>query len=433
MTVEFKLPDLGEGIHEGEIVEVYVKPDDRVAEGDPLLEVETDKAVTAIPSPFTGKVTEVRVAAGDTVHVGDVMVVFESGAPDRQAAPTALAPETVARQAVEAPVEDHPASSPVATESGRRPPVPASPATRRLARELGVDLYTVDPTGPQGLVTADDVRRHAESSSASPAATPETVASTDMAPPFVSPDLPDFSQWGPVAIEPLRSVRKATARQMALAWSQIPHVSNQGEADVTALEALRQRHAAQVKEDGGRLTLTVFAAKAAVAALKRFPRFNASLDMAGEQIIYKQYFHVGVAVDSPRGLIVPVLRDVDRKSIRELAVDFQGLVARAREGKTSLEELQGGTFTITNAGAVGGGHFAPIINFPQVAILGMGRAALKPVVRPDAEGDPEIVPRLMMPLVLSFDHRIADGAEAIRLMQTMVATLEDPEAMVLNF
>jgi pyruvate dehydrogenase E2 component (dihydrolipoamide acetyltransferase) len=296
-----------------------------------------------------------------------------------------------------------------------------------------VDLYTVDPTGPQGLVTADDGRRHAESSSASPDAASETVASTDMAPPLVSPDLPDFSQWGPVAIEPLRSVRKATARQMALAWSQIPHVSNQGEADVTALEALRQRHAAQVKEDGGRLTLTVFAAKAAVAALKRFPRFNASLDMAGEQIIYKQYFHVGVAVDSPRGLIVPVLRDVDRKSIRELAVDFQGLVARAREGKTSLEELQGGTFTITNAGAVGGGHFAPIINFPQVAILGMGRAALKPVVRPDAEGDPEIVPRLMMPLVLSFDHRIADGAEAIRLMQTMVATLEDPEAMVLNF
>jgi len=433
MTVEFKLPDLGEGIHEGEIVEVYVKTGDRVAEGDPLLEVETDKAVTAIPSPFTGKVTEVRVAACDTVHVGDVMMVFESGAPDHEAAPTAPAPETVAQHAEDASAADHPASSPTTSETDRRPPVPASPATRRLARELGVDLYAVHPTGPQGLVTADDVRRHAESRSASPAATPETVASTGMAPPAVSPDLPDFSQWGPVAIEPLRSVRKATARQMALAWSQIPHVSNQGEVDVTALDALRQRHAAQVKEDGGRLTLTVFAAKAAVAALKRFPRFNASLDMAGEQIIYKQYFHVGVAVDSPRGLIVPVLRDVDRKSIRELAVDFQGLVARAREGKTRLEELQGGTFTITNAGAVGGGHFAPIINFPQVAILGMGRAALKPVVRPGAEGDPEIVPRLMMPLVLSFDHRIADGAEAIRLMQTLVATLEDPEEMILNF
>jgi pyruvate dehydrogenase E2 component (dihydrolipoamide acetyltransferase) len=433
MTVEFKLPDLGEGIHEGEIVEVFVKPGDRVAEGDPLLEVETDKAVTAIPSPFTGAVAEVRVAAGEIVHVGDVMVVFEGGAPDRDAAPAVPAKETVSRHAGEAPVEAPPALSPATSESSRRPPVPASPATRRLARELGVDLHTVHPTGPQGLVTADDVRRHAESRPASPDAASEAEASDGMAPPVVAPDLPDFSQWGPVAIEPLRSVRKAMARQMALAWSQIPHVSNQGEADVTALEALRQRHAAQVKEDGGRLTLTVFTAKAAVAALKRFPRFNASLDMAGEQIIYKQYFHVGVAVDSPRGLIVPVLRDVDRKSIRELAVDFEGLVARAREGKTSLEELQGGTFTITNAGAVGGGHFAPIINFPQVAILGLGRAALKPVVRSDAEGDPEIVPRLMMPLVLSFDHRIADGAEAIRLMQTMVATLEDPEAMVLNF
>jgi pyruvate dehydrogenase E2 component (dihydrolipoamide acetyltransferase) len=208
----------------------------------------------------------------------------------------------------------------------------------------------------------------------------------DAALPIVSPALPDFSQWGPVATEPLRSLRKATARQMALAWSQIPHVSNQGEADVTALEALRKRHASSMAKDGGRLTLTVFAVKAAVAALKRFPRFNASLDMAGEQIIYKQYYHVGVAVDSPRGLIVPILRDVDRKSIRELALEFPGMVARARDGKTTLEELQGGTFTITNAGAVGGGHFAPIINFPQVAILGMGRAVLKPVVRPDAEG-----------------------------------------------
>jgi pyruvate dehydrogenase E2 component (dihydrolipoamide acetyltransferase) len=219
---------------------------------------------------------------------------------------------------------------------------------------------------------------------------------------------------------------------MALSWSQIPHVSNQGEVDVTDLEALRRRQAPRLVEDGGRLTMTVFAAKAAAVALKRFPRFNASLDMARERIIYKRYCNVGIAVASPRGLIVPVLREVDRKSIRELASDFKGLVERAQEGKTPLEELQGGTFTITNAGAVGGGHFAPIINFPQVAILGLGRAALKPVVRADAGGDPEIVPRLMMPLVLSFDHRIADGADAIRFMQAMTAFLEDPEAMLLS-
>ena len=434
MAHEFKLPDLGEGIHEGEIVDVFVKPGDEIKEGDPLLEVETDKAVTAIPSPFTGAVAEVRVAAGDTVHVGDVLVVFEAGEPEREAAPPVTPKEAAPTIQAETPPDVHAAPAPSAVEGARRPPVPASPATRRLARELGVDLYAVHPTGPQGLVTADDVRRHAEGAPAgSNVDTDGVLDEADAALSMLSPALPDFSQWGPVATKPLRSLRRATARQMALAWSQIPHVSNQGEADVTALEALRKRHASSMAKDGGRLTLTVFAVKAAVAALKRFPRFNASLDMAGEQIIYKQYYHVGVAVDSLRGLIVPILRDVDRKSIRELALEFEGLVARAREGKTTLEELQGGTFTITNAGAVGGGHFAPIINFPQVAILGMGRALLKPVVRSNAEGDPEIVPRLMMPLVLSFDHRIADGAEAIRLMQTMVATLEDPETMILNF
>ena len=424
MAFEFKLPDLGEGIHEGEIVDVFVAVGDQIAEGDPLLEVETDKAVTAIPSPYTGTVSEVRMGAGDTVHVGDVLVVFEGG-PAQPAATekTAAQPQPSTPKGAPAEVLLKPADR----------PVPASPATRRLARELGVDLHAVHPTGPEGLVTAEDVRRHAENES--PADGDRMEAEAQMLPvnlPATTPALPDFAQWGPVETEPLRSVRRATARQMALSWSQIPHVSNQGEVDVTALEALRRRHAPQLAQDGGRLTLTVLAVRAAAAALKRFPRFNASLDMAGERIIYKHYCHVGIAVASPRGLIVPVLRDVDRKSIRELASDFQGLVARARAGKTPLEELQGGTFTITNAGAVGGGHFTPIINFPQVAILGLGRAALKPVVRSDTAGAPEIVPRLMMPLVLSFDHRIADGADAIGFMQAMATCLENPEAMLLS-
>ena len=437
MAFEFKLPDLGEGIHEGEIVEVFVKAGDPVTEGSPLLEVETDKAVTAIPSPVSGKVAEVPIAPGDTVHVGDVLVVFA----EAQSEPAAAAPPAPAKKAAPSPPgTPAPAEGPrnpvhgraagQETE-GRRPPVPASPATRRLARERGVDLYAVRPTGPEGLVTAEDVRRHAESAPSTSEPVPAPAAEKTGRP-AVSPELPDFSQWGPVSTEPLRSVRKATARQMALAWSQIPHVANQGEADVTALEALRKRHAATLTEAGGRLTPTVLLAKAAVAALKRFPRFNASLDMAHEQIVYKDYYHVGIAVDSPRGLIVPVLRDVDRKSIRQLAMEFQQLVERARAGQTSLEELQGGTFTLTNAGAVGGGHFAPIINFPQAAILGMGRAALKAVVRTDAEGAPQVVPRLMLPLVLSFDHRIADGAEAVRLMQCLVETLEDPETLLLN-
>ncbi len=428
MAREFKLPDLGEGIHEGEIIEVFVKPGDAVKEGDPLLEVETDKAVTAIPSPFTGTVSEVRVNPGDVVTVGDVLVVFDGAADETAAAPpvkTTVEPSLPAPAVPEAPAKPG---------QRKQPPVPASPATRRLARELGVDLQTVAPTGPEGLVTAEDVRRRADQA---PATTSEAAPAADRAPapaavPIVSPDLPDFSRWGPVAAEPLRSVRKATARQMALAWSQIPHVANQDEVDVTRLERWRKHHSEAMAAAGGRLTMTVLAAKATVAALRRFPRFNASLDMAGGQIIYKHYYHVGVAVDSARGLIVPALRDVDRRSIRELSLDFSGLVDRARGGRTALEELQGGTFTITNAGAVGGGHFAPIINYPQVAILGLGRARLKPVVRRDAAGDPQITPRLMMPLVLSFDHRIADGADAIRFMRAIIAMLEDPEQFLLD-
>jgi pyruvate dehydrogenase E2 component (dihydrolipoamide acetyltransferase) len=429
MAREFKLPDLGEGIHEGEIVEIFVKSGDRVKEGDPLLEVETDKAVTAIPSPFTGTVSAVHVKPGDVVAVGTVLVAFDGEAAAQEDAPPpaddeeAAAPPSPATSAVQPDYTSRPGVRP-------QPPVPAAPATRRLARELGVDLASVKPTGPQGLVTAEDVRRRADRATGASAAAQEGPAPT--APPTASPELPDFSQWGPVTAEPLRSVRKATARQMALAWSQIPHVANQGEADVTRLEAWRKRQAETIAAEGGRLTMTVLAVKAAVAALRHFPQFNASLDMAGRQIIYKRYYHVGVAVDSARGLIVPTLKDVDRKSIRALSRDFADLVAHARDGQTTREELQGGTFTITNAGAVGGGHFAPIINFPQVAILGLGRAGLKPVVRRDAAAEPTIVPRLIMPLVLSFDHRIADGADAIRFMQAIVAMLEDPEQFLLD-
>ena len=430
MTREFKLPDLGEGIHEGEIVEVFVQPGDAVREGDPLLEVETDKAVTAIPSPFTGQVSAVRVRPGDVVTVGDVLVVFD-GADEAVAAP-AFGPTAATPSGGEAPPA---AAAAPADKPGlrKRPPVPAAPSTRQLARKLGVDLDAVAATGPEGLVTAEDVQRHAGEIPSAPTAEADgDRVPVPAIPALAVPELPDFSRWGSVTAEPLRSVRRATARQMALAWSQIPHVANQDEADVTRLEAWRQDHAATIAAEGGRLTMTVLAAKAAVAALKRFPRFNASLDMTGAQIIYKHYHHVGVAVDSKRGLIVPTLKDVDRRSIRELAQVFKALVDRAREGKTTLEEIQGGTFTITNAGAVGGGHFAPIINYPQVAILGLGRARLKPVVHSDGGGEPRVVPRLMMPLVLSFDHRIADGADAIRFMQAIIAMLEDPEQFLLD-
>jgi pyruvate dehydrogenase E2 component (dihydrolipoamide acetyltransferase) len=429
MAREFKLPDLGEGIHEGEIVEVFVSPGDAVREGDPLMEVETDKAVTAIPSPATGTVAQVRVKAGDVVHVGDVLVVFEAaGASDEAAA---------RREKPAPPREDRPKEAteeaPAERASEGRRPVPAAPSTRRLARELGVDLRAVEGSGPEGLVTAADVRRAAEGGRTGPPerTAPEAETAAPVGLPS-APELPDFSRWGPVERVPLKSVRRATARQMALAWSQIPHVSNQDNVDVTDLEALRERLKAGVEADGGRLTLTVFALKAAAAALKRFPQFNASIDMQGGAVILKRYVHIGVAVDGERGLLVPVVRDVDRKSLRELALELHRLVGKAREGKLAVEELQGGSFTITNAGAVGGGHFSPIINYPQAAILGMGRARWQPAVRPSATAAPAIVPRRIMPLVLCFDHRVADGADAIRFMRTIAACLEDPEQLLLN-
>ena len=310
----------------------------------------------------------------------------------------------------------------------KKGPVPASPATRRLARELGVDLHQVTPTGSKGLVTAEDVRGFAGKEKPAAAAAPSAA---EPRPPEISiPPLPDFTRWGNVERIPFRSIRRATARQMSLAWSQIPHVNSQDVIDVTRLEAFRQKHKKEIEAVGGKLTITVFALKAVATALKAYPNFNATLDVQNNEIIIKHYYNVGVAVNTDRGLIVPVVRDVDRKSIKELAIELTDLVQRTRDRKTSVEEMQGGTFTITNAGAMGGGFFAPIINYPEVAILGMGQARMQPVVREQEKGDYTIVPRLMMPIVLCIDHRVLDGADAIRFLKVLVDTLEDPDELL---
>jgi pyruvate dehydrogenase E2 component (dihydrolipoyllysine-residue acetyltransferase) len=245
------------------------------------------------------------------------------------------------------------------------------------------------------------------------------------------PPLPDFSRWGPVQQEPLQSVRRATARQMSLAWAQIPHVMHQDVADITALEMFRRRHAAEVEQHGGKLSLTVLLMRAVITALKQFPRFNASLDAEGGQLILKQYYHIGVAVDTERGLIVPVVRDVDRKSMTELAMELTRLVEQVRHGKVNRDDLQGGTFTITNPGAIGGTTFTPIINYPEVAILGLARTRLEPVIQGDIDNF-TIVPRLCLPLHLAFDHRVNDGADAARFMRTLIDTLRDPETFLLR-
>jgi pyruvate dehydrogenase E2 component (dihydrolipoamide acetyltransferase) len=406
MTRSFRLPDLGEGIHEGEVVRVLVSVGDEVEEDQPILEIETDKAAVEIPSPFSGTVEAIRVKAGDLVHVGEEMIVFGGG---------------------ERPEVEEAAGA-----------APASPATRRLARELGVDLRQVHGTGPAGRVIADDVRAFAVRPPGPPKELPEepVMAAEGAVTPVFRPSavevppLPDFGRWGPVERVPLRSVRRSTAKHMALAWSQIPHVNHQDWADVTDLELLRQRHKEAIEERGGKLTLTVLIMKAVVAALKAYPQFNTTLDPDREEIIYKQYYHIGVAADTERGLVVPVVREVDRKSVTELALELTELIGRARAGKSSLEEFRGGTFTITNIGALGGTGFAPIVNYPEVAILGLGRAQLQPTVRGTLEAH-EVIVRLRMPMVLAFDHRVADGAEAARFVNKVIELLESPERLLL--
>jgi pyruvate dehydrogenase E2 component (dihydrolipoamide acetyltransferase) len=493
MKKSFKLPDLGEGIHEGEVMAIHVSEGDAVEEGDVILEVETDKAAVDIPSPYTGTIKEILVEEGDTVNVGDEIITFdvdeeevsgedeekesaekrkkaeasESGEKEKkkgdsgkksgkkEESPEPEESEESGKEKREKKDAGKKKSPPVSTEKketgDRKGPVPASPSTRRLARELGVDLHDVEPTGRGGVVTSEDVRAHAEEGKAEKkeAEAPEkeqkeTAEERGEAreaekkkrkpKPLAeeAPELPDFEKWGSVERVAVRSVRRATARQMAIAWSQIPHVTTNDMVDVTALEEFRQKHKVAVSDQGGRLTLTIFAMKAAVAALKRYPNFNSSLDVEAGEIVRKNYYHIGVAVDSEDGLFVPVIRDVDRKSLTELSVEFSEMVEKTRNRKVSGEDFQGGTFTITNMGSLRGGHFTPIINWPQVAILGMGKAEWKPVVREKGDGRREIVTRLMMPVVLTMDHRVLDGGDAARFLDVVITALEDPDRLMLT-
>lgn len=422
MTNSFRLPDLGEGVHEAEILDIPVEEGQAVKEGDIILEVETDKAAVEIPSPVTGTIQAIKVSQGATVNVGDVLIIFSDGG---------SIGEEVKPKAKESDQQQLDTEE-VGRES--RTPVPASPSTRRLARELGIDLHQVTPSGANGIVTADDVRRHADSQ------TPEKKEDTPETSPIreikkvsldVSP-LPDFSQWGEIERQPFRSIRRATAARMAASWSLIPHVNCQDVADITKLEEFRQRHKEDIEKVGGRLTMTVFAIKAVATALKTYPQFNASLDLENQEIILKKYFHIGIAVDTPHGLMVPVIRDVDRKSIREIAIELNQVIERARNRESSREELVGGSFTITNAGAIGGGYFSAIINYPEIAILGLGQGRMQPAVVPGSGGRHEIVPRLLMPMVLCFDHRVADGADAIRFQRLIIEALEDPDELLIT-
>jgi len=456
---EFKLPDLGEGIHEGEILHWHVNVGDDVAEDDPVVEVETDKAAVTIPAPVAGRIVSVSGAIGETIAVGSLLAVIEardSGAARAPAADhsTAAGGNGSAPAASEIKIEVQlPPRAPAPAPAARPPqpptpgpptpgrPIAAAPATRRLARELGVELADVPASGPGGRTTADDVRRFAEGGSLSVTGSPASAttstalaapilpASTAGGIPFLQLEpLPDFSQWGLIETEPVRSIRKKVAHKMVTSMTIVPHVAHMDEADVTELEAFRRSEREQRKgEPGGRLTLLAFVIKAVVAQLRQRPQFNASLDPFRQELIYKKYYNVGFAADTEKGLIVPVVHDADRKSIMQVSADIERIATDAREGKIALETLRGGTFTVTNVGSLGGTGVIPTINYPEVAILGMGMARPKPVVR-----DGEIVARTILPLTLTFDHRVIDGADAARFMTALVRSLSNPNVLMLE-
>lgn len=465
MTIEFKLPDLGEGIHEAEVLAVKVADGDSVKEDEAIFEVETDKAVVEIPSPVTGTIQKICVREGQIISVGTVMVIFEMDAskispqPDKEEEAVKTAVASHQKQQALANGDSGLNGQEVALKGERSQarPIPAAPATRSLARELNIDLYLVKPTGPGGRVLKEDVRAFAHSKLTSSMAkefqptsmkTDEAaslksltmkyggdeegvhegaIAHKSLSTKAMPSTLPDFSKYGPVNKVPLRSIRRKIALNMTQSWTHIPHVTHFDEANITTLQQFLTKHKSHVKERSVHLTITVFVLKAAMMALKQYPQFNASLDEQASELVFKQYYNIGLAVATERGLIVPVMRDVDKKSLLELSKELVELTAKTKASKIEPEQLQGGTFTITNIGAIGGTSMSPMVRYPEAAILGMARAAEKPIVK---DGRIEIA--TILPLALSFDHRIADGAEAAYFVQHVVRILEEPLALLLE-
>ena len=413
--IEFKLPNLGEGMESGTVVGVLVKPGDVLAADQPVLEIEADKATVELPCPHPGEVTAVHVKEGDQVSTGDRVLTVDAEpkqaepkqAESKQAEPKQAEPKPT-------PADDAPAPVPALTQRGARGHIPAGPAVRRLARLMGVELSQIRGSGERGRITPDDVHAFVR----------QLGAATGGAAP--APELPDFTRWGEVEERPISGIRRSTAQAMARAWTTIPHVTHFDLADVTELEASRKGFR-KSNPDGPKVTMTVLVLKALVAALKAFPDFNASFDPQRGLIHYKRYYHLGIAVDTEAGLLVPVVRDVDQKSIQVLAEEVTELAGRARDRKLSLEDMRGGTFTVSNLGGIGGIGFTPIVNWPQVAILGVSRARKE--YRPGPEG-PEL--RLMMPLSLSYDHRVIDGASAARFSRHVAELLSDPGQLLFS-
>lgn len=446
MANEFRIPELGENVAGGDVVRILVKVGDTLRKDQGVLELETDKATIEVPSPLSGVVTALHIKEGDKVTQGQLVLEVAAGTAPATEPPTVAealaappAPAAAGPAAVRVPVPvalatpvsstretaeaRGPRASVVSIASARpapvsspekRAPVAAAPSVRRLARELGVDVHDVVGSGPHGRISPDDVVAFVRSVVTAGGSGGGALRAT-------AHPLPDFSKFGAIERTAMRGIRRKTAEHLSHAWTTIPHVTQFDKADITALEALRGRFGKRVEAGGGKLTVTAIAVKIAATALRVFPQFNVSVDEGREEIVQKHYVHIGVAVDTDRGLLVPVIRDADRKGITQIASEIALAADRARNKKTTLDEMEGGCFTITNLGGLGGTSFTPIVNHPEVAILGISRGNMEPVY---IEGT--FQPRLMLPLSLSYDHRVIDGADGIRFLRWIVEALEQP-------
>jgi pyruvate dehydrogenase E2 component (dihydrolipoamide acetyltransferase) len=416
--MDIRLPRLGEGADSGTVAAIFVKEGDRLSKDQAILELESEKAVASIPSPAEGMVSKIHVKEGDVIKVGQLLISMSEGPGGAVEHPPIDAQVEPAAPRMEAPaapvggVVSHAVLEPV---SGPLPP--ASPTIRKMARDLGIDLRRVRASASGGRVVLEDLRQYIAWLQETALKPPSPVA----AGPAAAAPAPviDFSRWGSVRAKRLSTLRKTISTKMVESWTRIPHVTQFDEADITGIVALRKKYVGTYEKQGVRLTLTSFALRAVVKALQKHPLFNASMQEATGEIVYKEYYHIGLAVDTEHGLVVPVVRNVDKKNLVELSRDVQELADRARERKLTIEEMQGGTFSISNQGGIGGGFFTPIINTPELAILGMGRSAARPVIR-----ESKVVERTLLPLGLSYDHRLIDGANAARFIVDLVREFE---------
>ena len=454
MATDFNLPELGENIAAGDVLRVLVKPGDTLKKDQPVLELETDKATIEVPSSVAGQVKEIKVKAGEKVKVGQAILTVDDaggGAAVASAAAVPAAAPAATPKAAPAPAErpEPPppppgpapksptleaavaksdkvvditrgsrAAEPAVAAAPEMPAAPAAPSVRRLARELGVDINQVTGTSDGGRISEEDVKNHAKRLVTAAARGGSAAAAEP---------LPDFSRWGETERQPMRAVRRKTAEHLSAAWATVPHVTQCDLADITNLEELRKKYAKQAEAAGGNLTVAAIAVKVVAAAMKVFPQFNASIDLANDEIILKKFVNIGVAVDTDRGLLVPVIRNADRKNIIQIAAELAQLSEKARSRKIALEEMQGGTFSVSNLGGIGGTYFTPIVNAPEVAILGISRARVEPVWK-----DGQFVPRTLLPLSLSYDHRVIDGADGIRFLRWVVQAIEEPFVLALQ-